>query len=213
MKLKKKEINEIINGQGDLIGGNDIPTHGSDLETQAGGTSNKNAKIGTQPFRYDMLGRFGFSLMPFMEGEEKNEGQEKLLNDLAELMYDRHTETLQYYYRNPQKLKSDYRKKIGDKLDFNSENEKNKETDYKWASKIIEIIQNHLEEALKESDIIDEGKILAEKMVTKKEDEMTEKSEDKELRDKKIKKIAGLINKLEKKDIDELINLIERKNG
>jgi len=128
-------------------------------------------------------------------------------------MYDRYSEILQYYYRNPQKLKSDYRKKVGDKLDFDNEDEKNRETEYKWAGKIIEIVQNHLNEALKEADIIDESKMLAEKMVDKKEDEMTEKSEDKELRDKKIKKIAGLINKLEKKDIDDLINLIERENG
>lgn len=207
MKLKKREINEIINGRGDLIGGNDIPTHGSDLETQAGGTSNKNAKIGTQPFRYDMLGRFGFTLMPFMEGEEKNEGQEELMQDLIDLMYEKYRDILKYYFKNPNKLKPDYRKHITD-------NGNPEDTDKLWAEKTLKLFQKHFEDAMSgETETIDEGKVLSEKMVTKKEDEMTEKSEDKELRDKKIKKIAGLINKLEKKDIDDLINLIERKNG
>lgn len=206
MKLKKKEINEIINGQGDLIGGNDIPTHGSDLETQAGGTSNKNAKIGTQPFRYDMLGRFGFTLMPFMEGEEKNEGQEELMQDLIDLMYEKYLDILKYYFKNPNKLKPDYRKHITD-------NGNPDDTDKLWAEKTLMLFQKHFEKTFGDLETIDENKVLTEKMVTKKEDEMTEKSEDKELRDKKIKKIAGLINKLEKKDIDDLINLIERKNG
>jgi len=197
MKLKKKEINEIINGSGDLIGGNDIPTHGSDLETQAGGSSNKNAKIGTQPFRYDMLGRFGFTLMPFMEGEDKNSEQQQLFDDLVDLMNQRYLDLLGRYYRNPNDVKIDYRKYSKEKQISQEVEEYNKE----WAEKALEI------------ETIDESSVLAEKMVSKKEDEITEKSEDKELRDKKIKKIAGLINKLEKKDIDNLINLIERKNG
>jgi hypothetical protein len=210
MKLKKKEINEIINGSGDLIGGNDIPTHGSDLETQAGGSSNKNAKIGTQPFRYDMLGRFGFTLMPFMEGEDKNSEQQQLFDDLVDLMNQRYLDLLGRYYRNPNDVKIDYRKYSKEKQISQEVEEYNKE----WAEKALNIFQKHFEDAISdEIETIDESSVLAEKMVSKKEDEITEKSEDKELRDKKIKKIAGLINKLEKKDIDNLINLIERKNG
>jgi hypothetical protein len=75
MKLKKKDIDEIINTNGELIGKEAIPTNGADLESQANNTTDYNAKIGQQPFRYDMLGRFGFTLMPFMEGEEKNQSQ------------------------------------------------------------------------------------------------------------------------------------------
>ena len=33
---------------------------------------------------------------------------------------------------------------------------------------------------------------------------------DEEIKDKKLQKVAGLINKLDKKDIDKLINLLER---
>jgi hypothetical protein len=210
MKLKKKEINEIITGDGELIGAVAIPTNGSDLETQAKGTSSKNAKIGTQPFRYDMLGRFGFTLMPFMEGEDKNPEQQKLFDDLVDLMNQRYVDLLGHYYRNPNDVKLDYRKYSKEK-EVGEEAEKYSKD---WAEKIIGVVQKHFEDVMgDESDTIDEGKVIAEKMVDKKEDEMAEKSEDKELRDKKIKKIAGLINKLEKKDIDDLINLIERKDG
>lgn len=210
MKLKKKEINEIINGRGELIGAIDIPTHGSDLETQAKGTTNKNAKIGTQPFRYDMLGRFGFTLMPFMEGEEKNPEQQQLFDDLVDLMNQRYLDLLGHYYRNPNDVKVDYRKYSKEK-EVSQEAEKYSK---EWAEKALKIFQKNFEEIMSgETETIDESKVLAEKMVEKKEDEMAQKSEDKELRDKKIKKIAGLINKLEKKDIDDLINLIERKDG
>ena len=41
---------------------------------------------------------------------------------------------------------------------------------------------------------------------------MSKKSKDEEIKDKKLQKVAGLINKLDKKDIDKLINLLERKN-
>jgi hypothetical protein len=50
-------------------------------------------------------------------------------------------------------------------------------------------------------------------MVKKDEDKMSSKSEDKEIRDKKLEKIAGLINKLEQKDINKLKNLLETNNG
>ena len=208
MKIKKKKIKKIFHGDRDLIDNDDIPKHGSDLETQAKGTSSKNAKIGTQPFRYDMLGRFGFTLMPFMEGEEHNESQEELMSDLVDLMHQRYIDILSHYKRNPKRIQPDYRKHV---TDGESTEETNK-YDREWAKKTIEVFQKHFEKAFEDSDTIDEG-VLAEKMVDRKEDEMTEKSEDKELRDKKIKKIAGLINKLEKKDIDDLINLIETKNG
>ena len=113
MKLKKSEIDEIIDTNGELIGADNIPSVDADADTQASNTSDYNAKIGTQPFRYDMLGRFGFSLMPFMEGEDKNQGQAELENDVVDLLNERFLNILKYYYKNPQKLKSDHRKYSG----------------------------------------------------------------------------------------------------
>jgi hypothetical protein len=206
MKITKMELNEIIDSNGDLIGKSAIPKTGSDLETQASNTTDYNAKINMQPFRYDMLGRFGFTLLPFFEGKE-NQAQTEFLSDLAQLMHEKYADTLKYYYKNPNKLKSDYRKQ--------SENEHSdecKKNDAEWAKKVIKTVEKHFENAFKEPDKIDEAKIVEDKLVGKKgEDEISKKSKDNDVQTKHLEKIAGLINKkLEKKDIDKLINLLER---
>ena len=91
--MKIKKLNEIVNGNDDLIGADDIPTNGSDLESQANHPTDYNVKTGQQPFRYDMLGRFGFTLLPFMEGEDKNQGQAELENVLVDLMNERYLDS------------------------------------------------------------------------------------------------------------------------
>ena len=214
MKLKKKEIDEIIDTNGELIGSENIPSVDANADTQANNTSDYNAKIGTQPFRYDMLGRFGFTLMPFIEGEDKNQGQAELENDIVDLLNERFVDILKYYYKNPQKLKSDYRKyssdeEIGEDVMTDS---------VVCADKLLKIIEKHFEEQFKNLDEhfkenLVEGKVIEDKMVDKKDNEMASKSEDGEIKDKKIEKIAGLINKLEKKDINKLMNLLEINNG
>ena len=207
MKLKKKDLLEIIDSNGELIGKNDVPTVDANADSRANNTTDYNAKVGTQPFRYDMLGRFGFTLMPFMEGKE-NQGQVEMLTDLINLMYDRYKEVLEFYYRNPNKLKSDFRKLSSESAD------PQKEINVEYAKKIIKIVEKHFEKAFKEPDTLDESTVVEDKVVDKKgEDEISSKGEDKEVREKKIEKIAGLINKLEKGDIDKLINLLERKNN
>lgn len=206
MEFKKKELVEIIGGDGNLIGNNGIPTHGADLESQANNTTDYNAKVGVQPFRYDMLGRFGFTLMPFLEGKESQE-QLELLSDLDEMLAEGYKEILEHYYKNPNKLKSDYRRLVDGKgeidLDGSSINSK----------KIIKIIEKHFQNAFdKEPKTIDEAVVAEDKMVDKSEDEISKKSEDNDVREKKLEKIAGLINKLDKKDIDKLITLLEIKH-
>jgi len=212
MKLKKKDLLEIIDSNGELIGKEDIPRNGSDLETAANNTTDYNAPIGAQPFRYDFLGRMGFTLMPFMEGKE-NQAQQELLNDLAKLMYDKYMETLEYYFRNPNKLKSDFR--LHSEHNFETQPEDKKKIDFEWSKKVMKVVEKHFENAFKQPDTLDEAAVVEDKVVDKKsEDEISKKSEDKEVMEKQLEKIAGLINKkLEKKDIDKLINLLERNNG
>lgn len=205
MKIfKKKQLMEIIDSNGDLIGTNDIPTSGADLETQANGTTDVNAKKGQQPFRYDMLGRFGFTMMPFMEGKMSQEQQE-LIKDLTELMHERFVDVIEHYYRNPNKLKPDYRKETSHQ--GSTEHDK---YDAEYAMKIMKVIQKHFEKAFDEPETLDEAKVVEDKVVDKRnEDEISKKAEDKDVRDGKLEKIAGLINKLEKKDKDKLKNLLE----
>lgn len=209
MQLKKKELMEIIDSNGDLIGKNDTPTVDANADTQANNTTDYNQKIGTQPFRYDLLGRFGFVMQPFMEGKEE-EGQLNLLNELSGLMHNKFVELTDYYIKHPNLLKPDNRKAKEESVGHNEACEKR---DIKWAKETIEIFQSNFEKAFKEpiDEVINEATVLEDKLVDKVEDEMSNKSEDKEMRDKKIEKIAGLINKLEKKDKEKIKNLLERK--
>lgn len=214
MNFKKKDLLEIIDSNGDLIGKNDVPSTGSDLESQASNTTDYNSKIGQQPFRYDMLGRFGFTLLPFFEGRE-DEGQQELIKDLAKLMHEKRTDVLKYYYKNPNKLKSDYRKEA----EGQEHSEQCEKEDIAWAKKFVKIVEPHFEKAFKEpidetgsinEDAIIEDNVVEDKLVDKKtEDEISKKSEDKEVREKKLEKIAGLINKLDKEAKDKLANLLE----
>jgi len=214
MNIKKKDLAEIIDTNGDLIGNDAMPSVDANADTQAKHTTDYNAKIGTQPFRYDMLGRFGFTLMPFMEGEEKNQGQAELENDLINLMHDRYVDLITYYFRNPKSIKSDYRKHVTD----NETSDETQKFNIEWAEKILKIVEKHFEKQFKNLDEqfhenIAEGKVIDEKLVNKNDDRMVDKQDDGEIKEKKLEKIAGLINKLEKKDIDKLINLLERRNG
>lgn len=216
MKLTKRQLKEIIDSNDDLIGKDDIPKSGGNLETQASHTTDINAKIGMQPFRYDMLGRFGFTLLPFFEGKNADDidpNDVPILKDLAKLMYDKYMETLEYYYRNPNKLKSDFR--MHSEYDFETQPEDRKKMDFDWAKKVIALIHPYLEDKDVEKKPVDEGKMIEDKMVEKKtEDEISKKSDDKGVREKSLQKIAGLINKkFDKQDIDKLINLLERDNG
>jgi len=211
MKIKKKELFEIIDSNGDLIGKNNIPTNGSDLESQSNKTTDYNVRVGNQPFRYDMLGRFGFTLLPFFEGKEYNDKQEKFMHDLAKLMYDKYKETLEYYYRHPNKLKSDFR--LHSKNDFDSQPEDKRKIDFKWAKKIVDVVQKHFENGFENFQNIDEIEIFEDVVRDKKNEvEMTKNKNDNEIRDKQLKKIADLISKkLNKKEIGKLVNLIENK--
>ena len=211
MKIKKKDLLEIIDTNGELIGKNDIPMSGSDLETQANKTTDYNQRVGTQPYRYDMLGRFGMGFLPFYEGKESQE-QTELVNDLAKLMYDKYMSTIEHYYRNPNKLKSDFR--MMSEKDFESQPEDRKKIDIQLAGEIMKIVQSHFEKAFKPENIdegtIIEDKVVEDKLVDKKtEDEISNKSEDKDVQEKKLETIAGLINKLDKQDINNIKNLLE----
>ena len=205
MKFKKSELLEIIDSNGDLIGKNDVPTSGADLETAASKTTDNNAEIGTQPYKYDMMGRFGFALMPFSEGKE-NQSHTDLKLDLVNLMYERYKEILQYYYKHPNLLKPDYRK-----LSEKSDDPQQKEH-YETADKIIKTIKKHFEKAFVEPKTIDEAAVVEDRVIEKRsEDEISTRSKDKEISDKKLEKIADLIDKLDKESKDKLKNLLESK--
>ena len=280
MRFKKNELLEIIDGNGDLIGNNDVPTVDANADSQASNTTDYNAKVGTQPFRYDMLGRFGFTLMPFMEGKE--EQADTFFSELTGLMHSRFVDITDYYIKHPNLLKPDNRKAKEETVGHNEECEKR---DIKWAKEIMKLVDKHfgkktekqidegisikkpitfksnknelfyitfkfddngrlsgvdnkwdisfpdwwgldvpenmiidyfrkkypdfylVDDTINESLFVDEDKMMDKKS----EDEISKKVVDTDIKDKKLQKVAGLINKLDKKDIDKLINLLERK--
>lgn len=213
MKYTKKELDEIVNADGELIGDDDMPTNGSDLATAANNTTDYNTQVSHQPYRYDMLGRFGFTMLPFFEGKE-DQGPDSLLDDLAGYFYEEYKKMLEHYYRNPNKLKQDFRKKQN--LDF--ETDGSNEHSFRKAEEVLKIVKPHFEKSLKELDEtlkenINESSFVEGKMLDKKDDkDVVEKGEPKELSDDNLSKIAGILNKeLDKKSVNKLINLLEDK--
>ena len=202
MRIIKKEICEIIDSNNNLIGANNIPQNGSNLETQANKTTDYNQKVGTQPYRYDMLGRFGFTLFPFFEGEnEKFSNNDELLKSISEFFM----KVLEYYFKNPNKIKSDYRI-LSDKEDV--DNEIRERIEKYWLKIIADVFESTLKE---KNNKIDESSLIEDRVVDKKsENEISNKSKDNTIRNKNLTKIVDLINKkLEKNEIDKLINLLE----
>jgi len=68
--ITKKDIQEVIDDNNNLIGSNDYPETGANKETEAGHTTDYNARVHGQNFKNDFLGRFGFY---FYESEDKKE--------------------------------------------------------------------------------------------------------------------------------------------
>lgn len=213
MKINKKELDEIVDSDGELIGRDSAPSSGSNLETSANNTTDYNAKISHQPYRYDMLGRFGFTLLPFFEGEE-GEKPNKLIEDLASHLFEWYKEILKYYFKNPNKLKSDYHKVS--KQDYETGSEK---YGFDAAEEILNIIKPHFEDSLKdlnenlkeninESEFV-EGKVLDD--IDRRDLKNKEDVKDRELLDKKISRIAGLINKMDDNSKNKILDVLDPK--
>lgn len=67
--MKKKDIQEIIDSDNNVIGANDTPESGPEKESEASKTTDYNARVHGQNFKNDFLGRFGFY---FYESEGSN---------------------------------------------------------------------------------------------------------------------------------------------
>lgn len=197
--MKYKKINEVVDSDGNLIGYSDDPEKGGELESQAKNTTDYNAKISRQPYRYDMLGRFGFTLFPFFEGANSDENMEKL-NVIAELMFETYKKTLEHYYKQPKNLKSDHRRLSQDE---------------EYSPKFLEGMGKSLEENVNKilntlGDKIDESSVVEDRVMKEKTKRWIDsKSKDGEVLSGDAKKVMELINNMDKKDIIELINILE----
>ena len=164
MNITKDKIQEIIDGEGNIIGSVDRPESSPDNETQATKTTDYNAKVHGQNFKNDFLGRFGFYFYE-SEGSDKPAVVEAL-EDV-----------------------------VGDK-----------------ANAVMETIKPFLEEAFEGDGSINEGKVAEDKISPKKEDKLIPPDKkDKGLVGGNVEKVADLLGKLPKAELDKLINLLEGK--
>ena len=60
MNITKEKIQEIIDGDGNIIGVDDLPKTGGNKESEANHTTDYNVAVHGQNFKNDFLGRFGF---------------------------------------------------------------------------------------------------------------------------------------------------------
>lgn len=198
MKISKEKIEEIIDGDGNIIGDIDKPSVSPDKETQADKTTDYNAKVHGQNFKNDFLGRFGFH---FYESDGDNTNVEDML---AKIMYEKYKETLDWYYKNPDKIESDW--KLHQSTTFEDQPEDSREHDYEWASDILKALAPHIKKDL------NEGTVVEDKIKDKKDDKwISSKKKDNDIIDKKMKKVADLLDKLSDKEIDKLITVLESK--
>ena len=196
--MKIKKLYEVIDSDGELIGSKAVPEYGADQETMANNTTDYNMNVGSQKFKYNSMAMMGFNMIPFYEGKEGEDVKTELLDTLSEYFYKYYLDILKYYYKNPNKLKSDYRIKS----EQNFSDADNIEQYYKISDDVLSIVSPFIK---KDPEKIDEDFMVKEKNVS----EFANKSEDKELSVKKINSIAGLLNKLDKKDLKKIVDLLE----
>jgi hypothetical protein len=198
--MRKKDINEIIDGDDNLIGTETTPPTGANKETMANNTTDYNAKVHGQNFKNDFLGRFGF--FGFESEEDIKDVEEKI----AKMMYGKYLQSLDYYHSNPDKLKSDYELHLsGDNIDFSGNM---KDVDHEWADAIMKVVKPHMKDQIDEGQVSEE-KILDKDRKKKKDALKKEKDDDHEL-NYKAKRVADLIDKLPEKDKKKIKAILEQ---
>ena len=167
MKLTKGKIQEIIDGDGNIMGSDDKPEMSPNIETQASKTTDYNAKVHGQNFKNDFLGRFGFY---FYESEGNN--KTPIIESIESV--------------------------VGEAK----------------ALEVMNAMKPHVEEMLETYDsTVNEAKVVEDKIQPKKEDKLlSPDKDDNELKSGgNVEKVADLLGKLPKAELDKLINLLESK--
>jgi len=198
--MKVSLINEVIDSDGSLIGNDNTPKTGSNMSTVSKKITDYNMAVGHQPFGDSMMGYFGSVMLPFFEGEGSDE-KNKDLTDTLDILRKFYEEIMKYYYKNPNNLKNDYRI-YTEKETISKDVVKYFEVYAKEIVKKFESKPKSVDESVVDEDIIIEKKP---------ENFLSAKTNDHDMSDKSVSKLAGLINRLDNKSKDKLKNLIEAK--
>lgn len=187
--MKKREIEEVLDSDGNLIGQDDKPSNNPN-EIGADGTTDHNAAIGHQHFAHDFLGRFGFYMYNEGEGDDNTLSTDDLINDIAReayVFFDGDNDNFTAFDQLSQEVQNKY---------------------YDFANKVIGILhgkseKEQLEPTLSESEL---SKMIEDVITKRDDDKSIVKRGDNDLLDDKTKgKIKSLLSTLSDKDKGELI--------
>jgi hypothetical protein len=192
--MKKREIMEILDSDGNLIGSDDKPANNPN-EIAADGTTDHNAAIGHQHFAHDFLGRFGFYMYNEGEGDDNSSSTDDLLSDVAKAAYD--------YFVNIS----------GEDTSFEMLPAEMKNHYYDFGKLIVNLLGNktpkkEIEPTLSENEI---SKMIEDVITSRSDDKSIVKKNDNDVLDTKVKdKIKSLIASLSDADKGELIKHLKK---
>lgn len=201
--MKKKEIIEVLDSDGNLIGQDDMP-HSNPNEISADGTTDHNAAIGHQHFAHDFLGRFGFNMYNESEGADDSGSTDELLKEIAELCFEYRKGILEEIHFDPNKF-GDYN--VLSQKEFDDLTPEESKSSFEFAKKIVSLL--HGKSKKKEEPTLTESEIskMIEDVITKRDDDKSiVKKNDNDILDSKVKdKIKSLLSTLSDTDKSELI--------
>lgn len=186
--MKKREIYEILDSDGNLIGADDKPANNPN-EISADGTTDHNAAIGHQHFAHDFLGRFGFYMYNEGEGDDNASSTDDVLNKIAREAYtyfEGDNDNLTPYIELSQEIKNKY---LG------------------FASKVISILNEKPEKSVEPTLSESELSKMIEDVITQRTDKsLSNKKGDNDILDNKVKeKLKSLLSNLSDRDKGDLI--------
>lgn len=113
-----------------------------------------------------MMARFGFLGMPFYEGVD----DEDVINEIDEKVFEYVSESMKYYYKNPNKLKTGYRniqnKKLNEVPSNINEYVKN------ISDGVLDVVENYLRKAFDKKKI-SESTVVEDKVISDKSEDET----------------------------------------
>lgn len=198
MIMKKKEIYEVLDSDGNLIGKNDFP-HENTNQISADGTTDHNSGIGHQSYSHDFLGRFGFYM--FNEGEgtgEDSRSTDEILMSIAREAYvyfDDENDNLPPFESLEAPIQDKYKNFAGKVLGILNQ-------------KSVPVAEPELEPNLTEAEI---GKMIEDIVTSRLDKSLAKRDSDNDVIDPKIKgKLKLLLGGLSKEDKSELIQHLKQ---
>lgn len=189
-------IKEVLDKNLNLSVDNDKPVAGDNLETMADKTTDYNVGVGRQNYNDNFMGQFG----SYFFEDDSDKHSTKLIDVFAKQQFERYKEILNYFIKNISKENILEWKKSASKK-FEDLSDKEKESDYKWANKNVEVLMKYLKE---QHDGIEEKK-MNEDIVTKNDNDLI-------LKDKIKLTLSDIKNDKVRDSVKKLINTI-RKEG